>query len=91
MIDYDTFCRIKRYREEGLLAGQIALEIGLDNRTVRKWMDQERFQLRLPGLRSSKLDPHKKEIVRMLERHPYSAQQVFNRSASKALPAATPS
>jgi transposase len=77
MIDYDTFCRIKRYREEGLLAGQIALEIGLDNRTVRKWMDQERFQLRLPGLRSSKLDPHKKEIVRMLERHPYSAQQVF--------------
>lgn len=48
MIDYDTFCLIKRHREEGLQAGQIALELGLDSRTVRKWMGQERFQLRLP-------------------------------------------
>ena len=77
MIDYDQFCRIKRFREQGLKAGQIAVELGLDSRTVGKWMNQERFQLRLPGLRASKLDPYKNDIVRMLERHPYSAQQVF--------------
>ncbi|MGB5231786.1 MAG: IS21 family transposase [Desulfoprunum sp.] len=77
MIDYDQFCRIERFREQGLKAGQIAVELGLDCRTVGKWMNQERFQLRLPGLRVSKLDPYKNDIVRMLERHPYSAQQVF--------------
>ena len=77
MIDYDQFCRIKRFREQGLKAGQIAVELGLDSRTVGKWMDHERFQLRLPGLRTSKLDAYKNDIVRMLERHPYSAQQIF--------------
>ena len=77
MIDYDLFCRIKRYREEGLNAGQIARELGLDSRTVGKWMDRKGFQQRLPGLRSSKLDAYKNDIVRMLERHPYSAQQIF--------------
>ena len=77
MIDYDQFCRIKRCREEGLNAGQIARELGLDSRTVGKWMDRKGFQQRLPGLRLSKLDAYKNDIVRMLERHPYSAQQIF--------------
>jgi transposase len=77
MIDYEQFCRIKRYREEGLKAGQIATKLDLDARTVSKWIDKDRFQLRLPGVRASKLDPYKGQIVHMLERHPYSARQVF--------------
>lgn len=60
MIDYEQFCRIKAYKEEGLKAGQIADKLGLDSRTVAKWMDKTRFQPRLPGLRPSKLDPYKK-------------------------------
>lgn len=79
MIDYEQFCRIKAYKEEGLKAGQIADKLGLDHRTVAKWMDTPRFQPRLPGLRSSKLDPYKKDILSMLERHPYSAVQVFQK------------
>lgn len=77
MIDYDQFCLIKRYREDGLKAGQIAREMCLDSRTVGKWMTVEKFQLRLPGMRSSKLDPFKGDIGRMLARHPYSATQIF--------------
>jgi transposase len=79
MIDYEQFCRIKAYKEEGLKAGQIADKLGLHSRTVAKWMDVPRFQLRLPGFRSSKLDPYKKDILGMLERHPYSAVQIFQK------------
>ncbi|MGA7278175.1 MAG: IS21 family transposase [Desulfocapsaceae bacterium] len=77
MIDYEQFCRIKAYRKDGLKAGQIADKLGLDPRTVSKWMDQSAFQPRLPGQRSSKLDPFKYDILGMLERHPYSAMQIF--------------
>lgn len=77
MISYEQFCRIKHYREEGLKAGQIASKIDLDARTVRKWMKRDAFQLRLPGNRPSKLDSYKDTIVSMLERHPYTARQVF--------------
>jgi len=77
MIDYDQFCQIKKYQDEGLKAGQIGMKIGLDNRTVGKWMERNKFQPRLSSIRPSKLDPYKEDIVRMLERHPYSAKQVF--------------
>lgn len=77
MIDYEQFCRIKQYQTEGLTAGQIAGELGLDGRTVGKWMKQPKFQPRLPGFRASKLDPYKKDILSMLERHPYTARQIF--------------
>src|SRR5262249_24874866 len=39
----------------------------------------EHFRPRKPSQRHSKLDPFKQEIVRMLERYPYSATQVFQR------------
>lgn len=77
MIDYEQYCRIKAYREEGLKAGQIASKLGLDARTVSKWMNSNGFQPRLPGCRPSKLDPYKNDILGMLERHRYSARQIF--------------
>jgi transposase len=79
MIDYEQFCTIRQLKSEGLTPGQISDKLGLDSRTARKWMDRERFQQRLPCLRPSKLDPYKEEIVRMLERHPFTARQVFQK------------
>ena len=79
MIDYEQYCRIRTYREEGLTTGQIAKKLDLDPRTVSKWMDSSGFQPRLPGHRPSKLDPFKRDILGMLERHPYSAAQVFQK------------
>lgn len=80
MIDYHCFCQLKHlHAHQGLNAAQIARALTLDPRTVAYWLTQEHFRPRKPSQRSSKLDPFKKEIGRMLERYPYSAAQVFQR------------
>src|SRR5215813_13520681 len=77
MIDYHCFCQIKHlHTQQGLNASQIARELALDRRTVAYWLAQEHFRPRKPRPRHSKLDPFKPEIVRLLERYPYSAAQV---------------
>src|SRR5258708_17479490 len=80
MIDYHRFCQIKHLHEhQGLNASQIAQTVSLDRRTVAYWLTQDHFHSRKPRPHASKLDPFKKEIVRLLERYPYSAAQVFQR------------
>jgi transposase len=80
MIDYQVFCQIKHLREQqGLNASQIANDLALDPRTVAYWLAQEHFRPRKPTQRRSKLDPFKPQIVRMLEKYPYSAAQVLQR------------
>jgi transposase len=80
MIDYHRFCQIKDlHTHQGLNASQIAKEVALDRRTVAYWLTQDHFRPRKPRQHVSKLDPFKPEIVRLLERHPYSAAQVFQR------------
>ena len=65
--------------QHGLNASQIARELTLDPRTVSSWLAQEHFRPRTPSHRASQLDPLKAEMLRMLERHPSSAAQVFQR------------
>ena len=80
MIDYETYVRIRNYfTNDGLKYSQIADELGLDCRTVAKWASEERYLPRRSAKRASKLDPFKNEIVRMLEKHPYTARQIFQR------------
>ncbi len=80
MIDYETFCKIRDYHEQqGLKSEQIAQALGLDARTVAKWIDEPRYRPRHTPTRSSKLDAFKPQIRQWLETHPYSAQQVFQR------------
>jgi transposase len=80
MIDYHCFCQIKHLQaHQGLNASQIARALTLDPRTVAYWLGQEHFRPRKSAPRSSKLDPFKPEIVRLLERYPSSATQVFQR------------
>ena len=80
MIDYACFCQIKHLHEQqGLSTSQIAATLSLDPRTVAYWLTQERFRSRELRARTSKLDPFKAQMVRMLERYPYSAAQVFQR------------
>jgi len=56
---------------------QIAQDLSLNPKTVEKWIAQASFQPRKSSKRSSKLDSFKGQIVAMLERHPYSAQQIL--------------
>jgi transposase len=80
MIDFELFARIKDcYERKGLKPAQIARELGLDPRTIAKWIQENRFRQRAPVRRPSKLDPYKASIVRMLETHPYTATQIFQR------------
>ena len=79
MIDYQLFAKIRHLKEhEGLNASQIAGQLDLDPRTVRKWLE-EQFRPRKVRPRPSKLDPFKNDIQRMLEQYPYSAAQIFQR------------
>jgi len=79
MIDYELFAKIRHLKEhEGLTAPQIAAELTIDVRTVRKWLTAA-FRSKKITPRPSKLDPFKRDIVRMLETHPYTATQIFQR------------
>jgi transposase len=80
MIDYELFRKAKYLKEqEGLTPPQIADALSLDSRTARKWLSQDRFRPRKASLRQSKLDVFKNDIVRMLETHPYTAAQIYQR------------
>jgi transposase len=80
MIDYELYCKIQDYHDHRqLTAAQIARELHLDTRTVARWVAAEKFQPRKAAPRPSKLDPCKKQIVRWLESHPYTAAQIFLR------------
>jgi len=80
MIDYETFCKIREQHEQrGLKVERIARTLGLDRRTVAKWLAEPRFRPRQSTPRASKLDPYKSRIRQWLEAHHYSARQVFQR------------
>jgi len=80
MIDYETFLKIKHlHGRDGLKSSQIADELGCDERTVSKWLNENQYRPRKSSAKSSKLDTFKDDIIRMLEAHPYSAVQVLQR------------
>ena len=80
MIDYETFSRIKDLQElKKLTPSQISSQLSLDIRTVTRWIEVKRFCSRKSNIRSSKLDPFKDSIIRLLEFHPYTAKQVLQR------------
>jgi len=84
MIDYELYAKIKHYHEQkGLSPTQIGQELGLDPRTVAKWLGEKRYRQRIPANKPSKLDPYKDAIVRMLEDHPYTAVQILGRIKSQ--------
>lgn len=80
MIDYETYCKIKDHHDrQQLTIAQTARALALDADTVAKWVGVAQFHARQSPPRSSRLDPFKARIVRLLESHPYSAQQIFQR------------
>jgi transposase len=78
VIDYQTYCQIRHLLTEKKLGlRQIARELKLGLNTVRKWARRESYKPAAISQRPSKLDPFKGDIVRLLEQHAYSAQQIF--------------
>ena len=80
MIDYETYCKIRDHRDrQALSITQTAQALGLHPETVSKWSRRERYEQRAPAPRGSQLDPYKSQIVRWLEAHEFSAQQILQR------------
>ena len=80
MIDYETYCKIRDYHDRRhLTISQTARALGLHRRTVAKWLASNQYRRRPSPPRTSRLDPFKAQAVRLLETHPYSAQQIFQR------------
>jgi len=83
MIGYEIYCKIRAHHQEGKLTfKQIGCELGLDPETVAKYARAATFQKRVGTKRTkraSKLDAFKATITRWLDRHPYSAMQIFQR------------
>jgi transposase len=80
MIDYETYCKIHDHRtRQGLSIAQTAQALGLHPDTVSKWSRIDQYRRRPQPKRGSRLDPYKGQIVRWLDTHPYSAQQMFQR------------
>ena len=80
MIDYETFCKIHDcHHRHGLTIAQTARFLGIHRSTVAIWLARARFTPRRSRPRPSKLDPFKPSIMRLLDSHPYSAQQIFQR------------
>jgi transposase len=80
MISYETYCRIRHFRQQhGLSFKQIGRELGIDCETAAKYAALPTFPRRHATKRPTKLDPFKPAITRWLERHPYSATQIHQR------------
>lgn len=79
MIDALIYSKIiQLYHEEKLNKSQIAGELNLNVKTVTYWLKQKKFVGRKNRSRSSKLDPWKSKIRESLERHDYSATQIYH-------------
>lgn len=80
MLDYETFCQIRDHLgRQQLTVVQTARALALDPRTVAKWAGADQFRARAGVPRAGKLDAFKGQIVRWLDAHPYSTQQIFQR------------
>jgi transposase len=83
MIDYHTFCEIKRLGGTGLEAPRIAESLDLDVKTVRKWLAIEHYRNRQSPSRESILAAYKGLIARLLEQHSYTAMQLYRMIAKE--------
>src|SRR6202521_4376850 len=80
MTYYEAHCKNRDCHDRQHLAiSQTARALGVHPRTVAKWLATAQYRPRASAPRASRLDPFKAQAVRLLETHPYSAQQIFQR------------
>ncbi len=80
MISYETWSQIRDYHDrQGMTLNQIAQALHLHYRTVATWVSLPHYEARKGRVSSSLLDPFKGQVTRLLDSHPFTAQQVFQR------------
>ena len=79
MLSYEQFARLRYLLDvEDCSPAQVAQAMGLNLKTVQVWASRPTYVARQQPARPSQLDPHKTDIPRLLEQHPYSARQILN-------------
>ncbi len=86
MIDYTSWCELRRLAESGLSVPQIAAALSLNPKTVNKWINEPTYRPRQAAIRQSKLDPFKPQILRMLEQHSYTTEQILREIRKSGYP-----
>lgn len=80
MISYETWSQIRDFRDrQHMTLSQIATALNLHYRTVSTWAGIQHYEARKKVTRSYRLDPFKGQITRLLDTHPFTAQQIFQR------------
>lgn len=79
MIDFHIYCQLHQLKEQGLSCNQICQKLNLNKRTVRKWLKISSYQPKQITVKASVLDPFKKTVTAWIEKHPYSAMQIFQK------------
>ena len=80
MISYEIWCKIRDYRDrQNMSLTQIAKALNLHHRTVATWADLLHYEARKAVPRTSVLDAYKGQVTRLLDTHPFTAQQIFQR------------
>lgn len=80
MIDYETYCEIRRLqREEGLSSAKIAKALNVDVKTVYRWSKCSRYRARKGKARPSKLECYHSQIMTWLNQYDYSTAQVLTK------------
>jgi len=79
VIDYHSFCQIKDLKNnDKLTARQISEKLDLSVKTVKKWIEKDRYEKRKPRDIDTIIDPFKDRIQRLLCLHGYTAVQIFD-------------
>ena len=80
MISDEIGCSIRDCRDrQHMTLTQTATALHLHHRTVATWAGMLHYEARKSVPRASLLDPFKGQVTRLLDTHPFSAQQVFQR------------
>jgi transposase len=79
MIPYHLFDQIQTLRGQGYSARKIARALQLNPKTVRAWFKKSVYRLRRSARRASRLDPFKPQVIRLLDQHHFTAQQIFQK------------
>jgi len=66
-------------------AEHLGMDLALNPKTVQKWVDQPYAQRKASG-RSSKLDPYKAQIRRMLDQEAYTGEQILREVRKQGYP-----
>jgi len=79
MIDYATYCRIKQLAGEGQSSPQIAGIMGMNEKTIRKWLGKKSYEQRRVLPRGSKLDAFKTLITQWIAQADYTTVQIYQK------------